>query len=190
MLFASRRRPNLWERGRSAILPRMGYRRAFRYRLQRIARMAGSPHHLAAGVATGAGLALTPWFGLHFVLAFVLARLLRASLPLTLAFTLLNNPWTLPLVMVCNYELGRAILGSGAMGLPPVDAISWHYLLNGGETLLLPLTVGSTPLALLGFCVIYWPLRHKVGRMQVERRAKLDARRAAILALRPDEVTV
>jgi uncharacterized protein (DUF2062 family) len=190
LLFASQRRPGVWERSRSAILPRMGYRRTFRYRLQRIARMAGSPHYLAAGVAIGIALALTPWFGLHFVLAFILARLFRASLPLALAFTLLNNPWTLPLVMVSDYELGRAILGSSAIGLPPVEAISWSYLLSDGEALLIPLIVGSTPLALLGFCVIYWPLRHKVGRMQVERRAKLEARRAAILALRPDEVAV
>ncbi len=190
MLFASQRRPNFWERSRASVLPRMGYRRAFRYRLQRIARMAGSPHYLAGGVAIGTALALTPWFGLHFLLAFVLARLFRASLPLALAFTLLNNPWTLPVVMFASYELGRAILGNSGAGLPPVEAISWRYLLSDGEALLTPLIVGSTPLAVLGFGAVYWPLRRKVGRMQLERRSKLDARRAAILALRPDEAIV
>ncbi len=168
----------------------MGYRRAFRYRLQRIGRMSGSPHYLAAGVALGTALALTPWFGLHFFMAFLLARLFRASLPLALAFTLLNNPWTLPLVMFCNYELGRAILGSNGVGLPPVEAISWSYLLNDGEALLLPLIVGSTPLAILGFCAVYWPLRRKVARMQVERRTKLDARRTAIRALQPEQAII
>lgn len=172
------------------MLPRIGYRRAFRYRLQRIARMRGSPHQLAGGVALGTALALTPWVGLHFVFAFLLAKLFRVSLPLALGFTLLNNPWTLPLVMVSGYELGRALLGDSQVGLPPVEAISWNYLLHDGEVLLVPLTMGSTPLALFGFCLIYWPLKRKVARMQAERRAKLDARRAAILAMRPDETTI
>jgi hypothetical protein len=50
--------------------------------------------------------------------------------------------------------------------------------------------VGSTPLAILGFCAVYWPLRRKVARMQVERRTKLDARRTAIRALQPEQAII
>jgi uncharacterized protein (DUF2062 family) len=190
LLFARNRRPGFWERTRMAVLPRTGLRRAMRYRMQRIARMGGSPHYLAGGVALGVALALTPWFGLHFVMAVVLARILRVSAPLALAFTLLNNPWTLPIVMIADYELGRLILGDSVMGLPPLDALSWNYLLNEGEALLLPLMAGSTPLAVLGYFGVYWPLRRKVARMQQDRRARLDARRTAALALEPGRMVV
>ena len=188
MLLARRTRPGFWERMRGSLLPRIGYRRAWQYRLQRIARMAGSPYYLAGGVALGTALALTPWFGLHFFLAFLLARLLRVSFPLALAFTLLNNPWTLPLIMAGDYELGRAILGKSQIGLPPIEHITWSYLLHEGEALLLPLTVGSTPVALAGYLAVYWPLKRKISSMQAMRRTKLDARRAAILKLQPEQV--
>jgi hypothetical protein len=175
---------------RLAVLPRTGYKRAWQYRVQRIARMAGSPYFLAGGVALGTALALTPWFGLHFVLAFLLARLLRVSFPLALAFTLLNNPWTLPLVMAADYELGRAILGDHQLGLPPIEHISWKYLLSEGEALLLPLAVGSTPVAVAGFVAVYWPLKRKVAHMQATRRTKLDQRRAAIVKLEANEIAL
>ena len=190
MLLASRYHPDLLQRSRSFLLPRTGYRRALRYRLQRIARMTGSPHFLAGGVAIGTALALTPWFGLHFVLAFGLARLARVSLPLTLAFTLLNNPWTLPFVMIGSYQLGRAFVGGGRLHLPPIDSLSWNYLLTDGEALLLPLVAGSTILAITGFCLIYWPLRRKLARMQIERQAKLIARKTALLTMQPEQASV
>ena len=186
MLFARRRAPTFWQRARSFAAPSTGYRRALRYRLQRIARMTGSPHYLAGGVATGIALALTPWFGLHFVLAFVLARLARISFPLALGFSLLNNPWTLPFVMIGSYQLGRAILGAKRPHLPPIDQLSWHYLLTEGDALLIPLATGSTILAVAGFCLTYWPLRRKLARMQAERREKMDAKREALLTVRPE----
>jgi uncharacterized protein (DUF2062 family) len=187
-LFARRHPPGRWERLRATVLPRSGFRRALQYRLHRIARMAGSPYFLAGGAALGTALALTPWFGLHFALAFVLAKLLRVSFPLALAFTLLNNPWTMPLVMAGDYELGRVILGESQLGLPPIEHITWTYLLHEGEALLLPLIVGSTPLALLGYAAVYWPLKRKVAQMQAARRIRLDARRAAMVKLEAAEM--
>ncbi len=80
MLFRARRKPAIADRLRQFIWPRSGWRRAFSYVAHRLARLPGTPYSIAAGFACGAAISFTPFLGLHFVLAGLLAWALGANI--------------------------------------------------------------------------------------------------------------
>ena len=51
------------KRLRGWLWPRAGWRRAGHYLVTRVKRMPGTPHSIAAGVATGVAVSLTPFVG-------------------------------------------------------------------------------------------------------------------------------
>jgi len=57
----------------SVVWPKAGWRRASRYMAHRVRRLPGTPYRIAAGVASGAAVSFTPFIGLHFVAAALLA---------------------------------------------------------------------------------------------------------------------
>ena len=64
---------------REALLPRRGWRRGVEYLSHRVRRLPDTPHRIALGFACGVFGSFTPFFGLHIVLAAVIARLLRSQ---------------------------------------------------------------------------------------------------------------
>lgn len=186
MLFDTRTRATRGQRLRQAILPTRGYRRAWRYRLARLGRMHGSPHELACGAALGLAVAFTPWFGLHLILLFVLCRLLRGSFLIGMPIAWISNPWTLPLFFAVDYEVGRLMLGMPHHTLPSIDDLSWTILWQEAWSLLVPVSLGSLPLAVLAFVLTYWPLKRVIAKSQANRRRRIEVRRLAIRGLRPD----
>jgi uncharacterized protein (DUF2062 family) len=54
--------------------PRGGWARAFQYVQHRLRRLPGTPEQIARGIFAGAVTVFTPFFGLHFVVAALLAR--------------------------------------------------------------------------------------------------------------------
>src|SRR5206468_187084 len=78
-------RPGLLQRMAAWMWPRAGWRRAGwrragRYLLVRVRRLPGTPHAIAAGLATGVAVALTLFLGLHLALAVALAWLTGGNL--------------------------------------------------------------------------------------------------------------
>ncbi len=70
--------------------------------MHRLARLWASPHALAMGCAVGA---FTPFIGLHFVLAAIVAYVLRASVIASALGAALGNPVTLPFIWVASYNV-------------------------------------------------------------------------------------
>src|SRR3546814_6570308 len=64
-------------RARSFLWPRGGWRRSGTYVAHRLRRLPGPPYRIAAGFASGAAISFTPFIGLHFVLATLLALCLK-----------------------------------------------------------------------------------------------------------------
>src|SRR4051794_41609998 len=75
MILGRRARPSLPRRLRGWLWPRAGWRRGGRYLLARVRRLPGTPHAVAAGLATGVAVSLPPFLRLHVLLALGLARL-------------------------------------------------------------------------------------------------------------------
>ncbi len=155
MLLGRRNPESLAQRLRGWLWPRAGWRRAGRYLLLRLTRAPGTPHGVAAGLAAGVAVSLTPFFGLHLLLSLGLAYLTRGDLLAAALGTLVGNPWTLPLILTADYRLGCLILGWPPQGLHLLGELGPGTLLGEVGRLLWPMAVGSVPLAAAAWAVIY-----------------------------------
>jgi uncharacterized protein (DUF2062 family) len=172
MLFKRRDRPGEWDRLRVWLWPRVSWRRSGLYFLKRTARLAGSPHAIAMGAAAGAAVSCTPFLGLHFVLAVVVAWALRGSLVASAIGTFFGNPVTFPLMWGASYEIGQLMLGDRAepQGVAPdLLARPWEQL----WPVLQPMALGSLPLGLMIGCGVYVIVYRIVAAYQAARRERL-----------------
>jgi uncharacterized protein len=176
MLLGRRNPERLAHRLRGWLWPRAGWRRAGRYLLLRLTHAPGTPHGVAAGLAAGAAVSLTPFLGLHLLLALGLAYLTRGDLLAAALGTLVGNPWILPLILATDYRLGCLILGLPPQGLHLPGELGPDTLLGEVGRLLCPMAVGSVPLAAAAWAVIYVSAVRAVvaGR---ERRLRRRGRR-------------
>lgn len=92
--------------------PQGGWSRAVSYILHRVRRLPDPPHRIARGVAAGVMVCFTPFFGLHFVLATLLALAMQGNLIAALLATFLGNPVTFPFIAALALELGNWMLGA------------------------------------------------------------------------------
>ena len=76
-----KRKPRTW--GRTALeffYPRGGWTRAALYVVHRIRRLPDPAHRISRGVAAGVFVCFTPYFGLHFVMATLIAWVIRGNI--------------------------------------------------------------------------------------------------------------
>lgn len=145
-----------------------------RYIALRILRLKSSPHSIAVGVAAGAASSFTPFFGLHIVMAIILASVFSGNVLAAAITTVLANPITIPVILTASYEIGTALLGPQA-GAVVTSAEIGRMIehMNFAELwgpVLKPLLVGSIPLALAG-ALIFYPLAFRAARhFQKQRR--------------------
>jgi uncharacterized protein (DUF2062 family) len=74
------------------------------------------PSRLAAGMAVGVFIGVTPFFFLHTLLALLVAFVFRLNKAATVTGAWINLPWFAPFVYAFCLELGKAIL-SGDFGI-------------------------------------------------------------------------
>ncbi|WP_339778898.1 DUF2062 domain-containing protein [uncultured Thalassospira sp.] len=132
-MFQRRIKPSSFERIRSFLWPRAGWRRSSRYFAHRVARLPGTPYSIAAGFAIGAAVSFTPFIGFHFVLSALLSFILRANLVASLLGTIVGNPWTFPFIWLWLYHSGLWILGSdpSIQGVHFNMAVLWDFTVEG-----------------------------------------------------------
>jgi hypothetical protein len=181
-VFTSRRKATTGEKLRNFIWPRSGVGRAWRYLMHRMARMQVSSHKLAIGFAAGAFVSFTPFIGLHFVLAAIVALLIRGNIIASAVGTVVGNPITFPFIWIASYNVGAHLLeretlheisiapGGGASLLTEgpiafVEAV-WHSV----EPVILPMTLGGIPLGILCAAGCYAVVRFTIERLKLKRR--------------------
>lgn len=107
---------------------------------------------------------------IQMLLAAVLAVRLQAHLPLALGLVWLNNPLTLPLLIVAGYQAGVAILQMPVQEF--VFEASWQWLAASLHQVGVPLLTGSVLLGLLS-ALLSWPLSARIWHFHLrQRRAK------------------
>ncbi len=123
MLFRRREPLSYTEWLREGVWPRAGWRRALAYIGLRLRRLPDTPEKIARGVWAGAFVSFSPFFGLHFVLAFLLARLLRGNVFAAIIGTFVLNPLTVVPMSFAAMETGRFLLirGPATPGDVPVS---------------------------------------------------------------------
>ncbi len=119
MLFRRRTPPGIGEKLRVWIWPRRSWVRSSQYVSKRIFRLTGSPHTIAAGVAAGVFASFTPFMGLHFIIAFMVAYVLAGNMIAAALGTFVGNPLTFPFIWASTFSFGRFILGDTAPATAP-----------------------------------------------------------------------
>jgi hypothetical protein len=172
-----RRHPLPFHKRAGAVFwPRGGWRRSGAYVAHRLRRLPGTPYRIAAGFACGAAISFTPFIGLHFVLAALLAVAVRGNVIAAAIGTVVGNPWTFPLIWLWIYSLGRWVLGFrySAKGLP--EDMTIQHIVDHPFEVLLPMVVGGIPTAIVAWFVFFWPLQRAVAEYQKARKRRLRKR--------------
>lgn len=86
------------------------FRPALRFIKTRILHIDDSPERIARGIAAGLFTAWLPLFGLHIILAFIFAAILRANKAMALLFVWVSNPLTAVVIYYPCYRLGRWVM--------------------------------------------------------------------------------
>ncbi len=198
MIFKRREKPSIWNRLREFVYPRKGFWRGVDYIHKRVRRLPDSPHRIALGFACGAFVSFTPFFGFHFVLASLLAWLLRANIIAALFGTGVGNPFTFPFISAVSLWLGRWMLGRHWQG-SDFEAVahgfgeafnglwmtikSWfggpppaHGMQMFLDDVFLPYLIGGILPGLVTAAACYWLIGPLVAAYQERRRRRLAER--------------
>jgi len=160
--------------------PRIGWKRAGLYYWYRLHRMEGTSRSIAAGLAFGVAAAMTPFYGLHTIVALAVAWVFGANVVAAALGTFVNNPWTAPPIWFGTYYLGARILGGDVSSNPnfinmfkhlteAVWNVDMELFAESIWPVLKPMTVGCLPFALVSGFAIYFILEPIIRTMHLER---------------------
>ncbi|MBY6057694.1 DUF2062 domain-containing protein [Leisingera daeponensis] len=92
--------------------PRGGWGRAFLYVKHRVRRLPDSPERIARGIWAGVFTTFTPFYGLHFFVAALIARMMNGNILASLSATFFGNPLTYVPIGVASLQTGHWLLGT------------------------------------------------------------------------------
>jgi uncharacterized protein (DUF2062 family) len=186
-MFKRRTPLPLIRRMRELVWPQAGWRRTALYLAHRVGRVPGTPYRIAAGFACGAAVSFTPFMGFHFILAALLALLVRGNVIASAFGTAVGNFWTFPFIWIWTYNLGRWLLGDSGENRLPVH-LSLHYIIDNFWDVFWPMTVGGLPTAVVAWFAFFWPIRVVV--LQYQRRRERRLRKRAMKIKRKERSSV
>ncbi|MGI9368700.1 MAG: DUF2062 domain-containing protein [Ruegeria sp.] len=94
------------------VYPRGGWTRAFHYVKHRVRRLPDTPERIARGIGAGVFASFTPFYGMHFFIAVLLARLINGNMLAALSGTFFGNPLTYVPIGVVSLKTGHFLLGT------------------------------------------------------------------------------
>lgn len=133
----------------------------FRVTLSQILRVDDTPRRLALTFSIGVFLGISPFIGLHTILALAVAWIFRLNKVVILSGAFINNPWSIIPIYTFSTWMGTVLLGTD-LGITDVD---WHNLTLGtfisdlGQ-LIIPFIVGTTVMGICFAIVSYIVVRN------------------------------
>ncbi|MGM0585409.1 MAG: DUF2062 domain-containing protein [Pseudomonadota bacterium] len=173
-MFRRRDPAPIAQRVREFLSPRKGWQRSYRYVAKRMQRLPDTPHRIGMGFACGVLASFTPFFGLHFLTALLLAVVTRGNLLAAAAGTFAGNPITFPFIAAVSIWLGRLITGIEIA--EPHHGMTFGWMWDNVDAIFIPYLVGGLLPGLISAAASYWVLRPIVAAYQARRRGKLVAR--------------
>lgn len=120
-MFKRRTKKGVLRKVAEFLYPKGGWRRSTSYVLHRLRRLPDTPERICIGIGAGCFVSFLPLYGLHFLLAGLIAWALRGNILAALLGTFFGNPITFPIIAVTSLELGNWLLGNpGSMGFSEV----------------------------------------------------------------------
>ena len=193
--FVTRVREFLWPRG--------GWGRAASYVRLRLQRLPDSPEKIARGIFAGVLAAFTPFYGLHFLTAAIIAKVMRGNILASLLGTFFGNPLTYVPIGIVSLQTGHLILGSrmddrmehrlvdtffGAwadlwrniVALFTDDRADWTNLSIFYDTVFIPYLVGGLVPGLIAGLICYYLSVPVITAYQKRRKGRLAAKLAEL----------
>ncbi len=121
MVFKRRDRRSVWKATAGFFWPKGGWTRAARYVQYRVTRLPDPPHRIARGIFAGVFVTFSPFFGLHFLLAASLSKIMRGNIVASLLATFVGNPLTFLAIAASSLQTGHFLLGRGGRLPDEVD---------------------------------------------------------------------
>lgn len=112
MVFRRRDRRPILRAIADFLYPRGGWSRAFLYVKHRVRRLPDTPERIARGIWAGVFATFTPFYGLHFLVAFLFARVMHGNIFAALMATFFGNPLTYVPIGVVSLKTGHLLLGT------------------------------------------------------------------------------
>lgn len=175
--------------------PPGGWGRAFRYIKHRVRRLPDSPERIARGIWAGVFTAFTPFYGIHFIIAALLARAMRGNIIAGLTGTFFGNPVTYVPIGVISLEGGRFLLGMGGFdddrpigkifveawrdlrhniwALFTSDTADWHGLLIFYQEVFFPYLIGGLIPGVICASLCYYLTVPVIRAYQVRRAGRI-----------------
>lgn len=128
---------------------------AWKERFNKILSLDSHPRHIALGFAVGVFISITPFFGIHSLLAIAAAFLFRLNKLTCITGSWVNTPITVIPILGLSYKLGTALLGH-----PPVElkiySLEWAVLKQHAVAIMLGSSIIGFTLAVAGYFLCYW----------------------------------
>ena len=186
-MFKRRIKRPILTKFRELLWPSAGWKRAANYMRHRLARINATPYAIASGFACGAAVSLTPFIGLHFLVAALLAWIVRGNILTSAMGTVIGNPWTFPFIWALTYNTGVALLGWEASDnlMSDLEIMFGRFtivqIVNNPlgvlgpffETVFLPMLIGGILIGSIAWVLIFWPLFKVVTEYKNKRQKKL-----------------
>lgn len=151
----------------------------------RFVRLRGTPEQISLGLSLGIFVGMTPFLGVHTVIAVALAALFKWSKITAAIGVMITNPFTAPLIYPVTYKLGAMVTAfsnpsqwsgifepGGVMGLMKSSPNIVIDLIVGG------LLIGL-PLSFVSYCLTMYALSRARRRLKF-RKAGRALKRAAL----------
>lgn len=159
-------------------------------------RTGDSTYKITAGLATGAAVSWTPFFGTHFIQAIFFSWIIRANMLAGFIGTSWGNPWTFYFMFWAGYKLGVYICSlfglADFVAIPPDFNLQYFmanpleffsYLLQNPLKLLLPITLGGYLCGLMfwpvAYILLFYPVRSARAAYRLQRLKRIKKKRAA-----------
>lgn len=91
--------------------PRGGWGRAAQYVRHRVRRLPDTPEKISRGIWAGVFTTFSPFYGLHFFVAALIAKLMRGNILASLMATFFGNPLTYVPIAYASLTTGHWLLG-------------------------------------------------------------------------------
>ncbi len=111
MILKRGKQQSFLRRAQAFLWPEKGFARGWRYMRHRVERLNDTPTNIAFGFGIGALVSFSPLFGLHFVVAALLAKMFRVNIISSLFGTAVGNPITFPFIAAGSMWVGTLLLG-------------------------------------------------------------------------------
>ena len=183
--------------------PRGGWGRAFEYLKHRIRRLPDTPEKIGRGLSAGVLVSFTPFFGLHFILAWLVARSVKGNVLAAILGTFFGNPLTFPPIALVSMKFGHFLLGSRVQkgvehslfelfwgaGLDLIDNLealftsdhaNWHRSYEFYSEVFLPYLIGGFMPGLAAATAVYLVTVPLIAAYQNARKKRLRAKLAQL----------